>query len=287
MGKRSRRRVKPEKAERIPFVARTFEGLPGECDWVALREIVPAATATVTLLPDVAGGRGLEVCSLLPGGSPGLVRADGTVRLGLQVQHNFGDISRDLAAVVEQGLAAEPGTDLSLVESPGRGRRLQDLVDPDGGFDVRVHDGFDFWTADVEDPGGEVAAGLEAANAAAPPTVRLGEVDAAYWTRMGDRRYLRWVMPHEEDALLDALARLRVAEADRLGPDTRLIGMFRAHGLLVPVWEMDADIPAADLEEPASALAGRLADSLAAGGVLTTQERAARNGLANRQLTIR
>ncbi|HLR55574.1 MAG TPA: DUF5926 family protein, partial [Actinomycetales bacterium] len=28
------------------FVARPFEGLPNEVDWVALREIVPAATAT-------------------------------------------------------------------------------------------------------------------------------------------------------------------------------------------------------------------------------------------------
>ena len=32
-----------------PYVARTFAGLPGECDWVALREIVPAATAPLTL----------------------------------------------------------------------------------------------------------------------------------------------------------------------------------------------------------------------------------------------
>ena len=30
------------------FVARPFEGLAGECDWVAMREIVPAATAPLT-----------------------------------------------------------------------------------------------------------------------------------------------------------------------------------------------------------------------------------------------
>jgi Family of unknown function (DUF5926)/SEC-C motif len=29
------------------LVHRPFEGLPGECDWVALRELVPAATATL------------------------------------------------------------------------------------------------------------------------------------------------------------------------------------------------------------------------------------------------
>lgn len=286
MGKRSRRRVKPEKAERVPFVARTFEGLPGECDWVALREIVPAATATVGLVPD-AGERRLQVCSLLPGGAPGLVRSDGTVWLALQVQHNFGDISRDLAAVVENGLEAEPGAELSLVEAPGPGRRLQDLIDPESDFEVQVHDGFDFWVADAPDPTGEAAAGLEAANETAAPTVRLTTVDGAYWTKMGDRRYLRWVMPHDEERLLDAFARLRAAEADRLGPDTRLIGMFRAHGLLVPVWEAETEIPAADLEVPATELAGRLADALTVEADLTTQERAVRSGLTNRQLTIR
>ena len=31
----------------VEHVARPFEGLPGECDWVALREIVPAATVAV------------------------------------------------------------------------------------------------------------------------------------------------------------------------------------------------------------------------------------------------
>ncbi|MCL2732605.1 MAG: DUF5926 family protein, partial [Actinomycetia bacterium] len=31
------------------LVRRPFEGLPGECDWVALRELVPAATVELTL----------------------------------------------------------------------------------------------------------------------------------------------------------------------------------------------------------------------------------------------
>jgi len=60
MGKASRRRktgdqsVHPTRASDVsvapaPFVARPFEGLTGETDWVAMREVVPAATATVTL----------------------------------------------------------------------------------------------------------------------------------------------------------------------------------------------------------------------------------------------
>src|SRR4051794_41359082 len=42
--------------ESVRLVTRPFEGLPGECDWVALREVVPAATAPLTLRPDALAG---------------------------------------------------------------------------------------------------------------------------------------------------------------------------------------------------------------------------------------
>ena len=270
-----------------PFVARPFEGLPGECDWIALREIVPAATAEVSLRADVDTDRSIRVCSLLPMAAPGLVRPDGTIWLGLQVQHNYGDASRDLASVVESALETEPGNTVPAVGDPGQGRRMQDLIDPESGFVVQVHDGFDFWVEDVDDPSGEVAASLQAANDAAAPTARLTGVDAAYWTQMGDRRYLRWVLPYPEDILLDALARLHAAGDDRLGDGTRLIGSFRAHGVLVPVWELDEGVGPEALEEPASAFSDRLDEALADTSSLSSTQRSARAGLANRQLTIR
>lgn len=285
MGKKSRRRVKPAKAATMPFVARTFEGLAGECDWAAMRELVPSATATVGLAPSLQSERTLRVCSLLPGAAAGLVRPDGTIWLGLQVQHNFGDISRDLAAVVEQGLEAEPGVEIAL-DSPGVGRRLQDLIDPASDFDVTVHDGFDFWIEGVDDPTGEVAGALQGANEAVTPTVRLTGVEAAYRTEMGDRHYLRWVLPHDEDRLLAALARLKAAGREALD-GAPLIGMFRAHGLLVPVWEVRPDQEAGDLEAPVKAFGVILDELLADGSALTPEERAARSSLANRQLTIR
>ena len=121
------------------------------------------------------------------------------------------------------------------------GPRLQDLIDTSKPIEVKVHEGFDYWVGEnVEDPTGEVAAGLERANAAAAPTVRLESVDAAYWTQIGDRRYLRWVMPHTEDTLLDALARLHAAGSSALTEGSRLIGSFRALGVLAPVWELPA-----------------------------------------------
>jgi uncharacterized protein DUF5926/SEC-C motif-containing protein len=270
------------------FVARPFEGLPGECDLIAMREIIPAATAPVGLREGVADGdRAVQLCSLLPMAAPALSRADGGVWLGLQVQHGFGDPSRDLAAVLLKALASEPGAGVvGLTDAPGEGPRLQDLL-VDQPLEVTVHDGFDYWVAGVDDPSGETAASLESANAAVNPSSRLSSVEAAYWTDVGNREHLRWVMPYDEEPLLDALARLHVAGADTVAEGSRFVGMFRAHGRLVPVWDLPSGTGAEALEEPAARFGRELADTLADGRRLTSEERAARNGLANRQLTIR
>lgn len=288
MGKRSRLRnrqaTEPTK-KAMPYVARPFEGLNGERDWVALRHFVPAATAALTLRSDTT--RAVTACSLLPGAVPAMVRSSGDVWLGLQVQHAFGDASRELGFALEQALEAEPGTTISVVDDPGPGMRLQDLIDPEAPFDVHVHDGFDFWVADVDDPTGTVAASLESANEASWPTSRLTSVDAAYWTRMGQREYLRWVMPQPEDAVLDALARLHEADTDRLVDGSRLIGSFRAHGLVVPVWELPFDTGVEALEEPAEQLLSRFDEQLGVSEPLTAAQRSARSGLTSRQLTIK
>lgn len=266
------------------LVPRPFAGLADECDWIALREFVPAATAGLTLVGD---HRVVRVATVLPLAVPGLVRADGAVWLGLQTATGSGDPSRDLAHVLEEALAAPWGSSVSPPGLPGPGPRLQDLLDPDRPLAVVVHDSFNFWVegADHVDPA--VQASLERASAAATPTVRLAGVDAAYWCRLGEREHLRWVLPYEEDALLDALARLRAAGADTLGAGTRLLGTFRAHGLLVPVWDLVPGAGASPVESPARDLADRLADALTERGPLDAAQRRARAGLANRQLTLR
>jgi hypothetical protein len=269
------------------FVVRPFEGLPSECDLIAFREIVPAGTAEVTLTGEHQG-RKVNLVTLLPMAMPGLVRDDETIWIGLQTHNSTGDPSRDVGHAITAALATEPGNPIQLGDLLTDGPRLQDLIDASERLTVKVHDGFDFWVGEnVEDPSGEVAAGLERANAAAAPTVRLESVDAAYWTQIGDRRYLRWVMPHAEDTLLDALARLHAAGSSALSEGTRLIGSFRALGVLAPVWELPPDAEAADLEKPAAEFAVALDKALATEAPLTTEERAARAGLANRQLTIR
>jgi hypothetical protein len=217
-----------------------------------------------------------------------MFRDSGQVWLGLQVQHNFGDPSRDLGAVLELALAAaaedEPGI-IGLTAPPGPGPRLQDLVSGEE-LSVTVHDGFDYWIADVEDTD-ELTGALEQANAAATPTARLTQVEAAYWTDTGTKEHLRWVLPQPEDQLLDALARLHAAGRDAIVPDARLVGMFRAHGLLAPVWDLPRGTGAESLEDPAEAFAQALGNALADDSDLSGEERSARSGLANRQVTIR
>ncbi len=270
----------PGGAESV-YVARPFEGLPGECDIVALRELVPAATAPLQI---TGSDRTVVLCSLLPMAAPAMSRESGQVWLGLQVQHSYGDPSRDLAAVLQLALDSEPDV-VGLTSAPGPGPRLQDLV-TNTTLDVTVHEGFDYWVSDLTATD-ELEDALETANESATPTARLTSVEAAYWTDVGTKEHLRWVMPEPEDELLDALARLHVTGADVIVPGARLVGMFRAHGLLVPVWDLELGTGAEVLEEPAVAFKAALDEALALGTPLSSEERAARSGLANRQVTIR
>ncbi|MBE3073740.1 MAG: topoisomerase II [Actinobacteria bacterium] len=302
MGKASRRRkagsdnargtrTRDLLAASVPFVARPFEGLTGETDWVAIREVVPAATATVTFAAGAVAADGPQtaiVATVLPGGWSGLRRADGAVMVALQSGSTTGDASRDIAQVLLATAAAEAGTPLpSGPLATAATPRLQDVLDPVAPFEVTVHDGFDFWvpdTGELDDAGKE---SLERANAAALPTTKMESAPSAYWCRVGMRTYLRWVLPHNEDAATDALSRLHAASATSLGEDTRLLGAFRACGLLVPVWDLDPSLDAADYEHELARLAVRLDEALAQTGALSAEERRARSGLLSRQVTLR
>ncbi|MEV6395375.1 DUF5926 family protein [Streptomyces sp. NPDC051907] len=270
------------------LIQRPFEGLPGECDWVALRELVPAATVPLTLkggLPE--GVPSVTLATVLPMAWPALRRDDGSVLLGLQNDTSSGDLSRDLADTLQRALTAEPGTPVAAQRVPADGVRLQDLLDADAAFEPAVHSGFEFWIPESsENASPEVSASLERANAAAIPTVKLSSVDAAYWCETPEKNHLRWVMPHAEEKLLDALARLHAVGATSIGEGTRLVGSFRAHGLMVPVWDLPSAMGAEECEKPAAEFAERLAKALETDAPLSAEERRARGGLTNRQVTL-
>jgi hypothetical protein len=271
------------------FVPRPFEGLADEAEWIALRELVPAATAPLTLSPSLVdryGERSVTVATVLPMAWPALIKPDGRVFVGLQRNSQSGDASRDVALAILLALEGEPGEAVTMPPVPGRGERLQDIL-VDAPLAVTVRDGFEFWLDDeaTEDP--EVRASLERANASVYPTVRMAAAPAAYWCRVPDRAHLRWVLPDDEDAALNTLARLHAAGDLTLGDRTKFAGMFRAHGRLVPVWDLPEEPPGEEWEAPFGAFTKRYAEAYRVGGELTADERRVRQGLIGRQVTLR
>ena len=150
-----------------------------------------------------------------------------------------------------------------------------------------MHEGFDYWIDDVDDPDGVVGRVDGAANAAANPTARLTSVEAAYWTawatvapalgaavRRGARCSTRW-------PACTSPARTRSPRARGSS------GCSARTACSCPCGTCRSGTGAEVLEEPAARFASDLAEALADDADLTTEERAARSGLANRQVTIR
>ncbi|GIJ10657.1 DUF5926 family protein [Micromonospora andamanensis] len=271
------------------FVPRPFEGLVDEPEWIALRELVPAASAPLRLTPalvDEYGDRPVTLATVLPMAAPAMSRDDGHIFIGLQRHLQSGDVSRDLAESLLCALRTDPGAQVAVPPLPGPGPRLQDIL-VDGPLEVSLHEGFEFWLSPeaAEDP--TVRASLERANAAIYPTVRLTAARAAYWCQVTGKAHVRWVLPEAEEAALDALARLGAAGSLTLGEETRFAGMFRAHGRLVPVWDLPEETPADDWEQQVADFAKRYADALAETGPLDAAARRSRQGLLGRQLTLR
>ncbi|PFG20963.1 DUF5926 family protein [Serinibacter salmoneus] len=282
---------KPRRAV-VPFVARPFEGLPGESDWVALREVVPSAVAPVTTTAEY-GSREVQIVSLLPDLLPALHRADGVVQVALQTVGGSGDASRDIAHALLAALELEPGEALGSLDAPEPGPRLQDVLDLSGGFEVEVLSDFGYWLAPGQDSDPEIAGALDSANELIVPTqpvaVPDGETDlgTAYWCRMNGKEFLRWSVPQEDEATLDALARVHARRESELEEGARLIGAFRTCGVLIPVWELVRGTEADELPDAVAAMAEKLQAAFATTDALSPQERRARAGLISRQVNLR
>lgn len=310
---------------------RPFLGRQDEADLVALRELVPSATAPLTLSADHLAAhpghadRRIILGTMLPQAAPALVREDGEILVAMQTAVPGLDASRDIAGALLAALDAEPGTviDAPAASSPRLVEQLPgglaglpglaEVLDP-APLEITVHPGFGWWlpSSDGEDgPNQEVAAMLERANATVVPTARLTSVPAAYWCHPGDRWHLRWALPlaaptsgnasgdgnvgvgaggdvaRSEEALLDALARLAAADRLTVGPGSRFVGFFRADGLVVPVWDLAADMAPEQIEEPTAALHAAYQEALADEAPLDPAQRRIRAGLVGRSLTLR
>ncbi|WP_330186252.1 DUF5926 family protein [Dactylosporangium sp. AC04546] len=280
-----------EKREKIRdvYVGRPFQGLADEPEWIALRELVPAAAAPLKLAPALAekyGDREVILATVLPMAWPAMTKPDGRVFIGLQRHVQSGDVSRDLAVALLCALETPPGKTVAVPALPGLGERLQDVI-VNAPLDITVHTGFEFWLDDdaADDP--NVRASLERANASIFPTVKLAAAPATYWCRVTDRSHVRLVLGDDEDPALDALSRLSAAGGLLLGDNTKFAGMFRAHGLLAPVWDLPVDVEAEEWEAPVAEFAKRYAEALAVTEPLTAVERRSKQGLIGRLQPLR
>lgn len=282
--------AKPRKEKvRDVFVARPFENLPNEGDWVAMRELLPAATAELKLSSEYAeqvNGRKITLTTVLPLAWPAMARADGEIFVAMQRQFQSGDLSRDVAASLLAALAAQPGKPVAVPSRPGPGPRMQDLLDGEP-LNVELHDTFDYWLAQDAESTPQIQASMERANESIFPTKKLDGVDGAYWCVTPERSHVRIVLPQDEDAALNALARLRAADDLKLVDDSKFAGMFRAHGLLVPVWDLAQDTSAEDCHAPAAAFMDRYMKALESTDPLDSSARRAKDGLIGRQMTLR
>lgn len=268
----------------LTFVSRPFVDLPGECDWVAMREIVPAALAEVKLKND---DRRVFIVTALPNAIAALHRKDGVILVGLQTPTTSGDASRDVAGALLAALDSEPGDAIGAAD-PKNTVRLQDLLDLNAPFEVEVTEGFDFWFAEDEVLSSEIKRNLEELAEGMVGTVRIkAPIGAAYWCEFPDRSVVRWVLDTDEEKALNALARLSASGSLTLGEGSRYLGAFRADGLLVPVWEVDQAKPARGFEVPLVALHRDFDLALANQTPLSIDERRARAGIVGRQLTLR
>ncbi|MFD8492561.1 DUF5926 family protein [Amycolatopsis sp. NPDC059657] len=291
MGKGGRKKG-PKTTDRKPkvrdvFVGQPFEGLAAEPELIALREFVPSATARLTLKDS---DKKVTLGTVLPMAAAAFVRSDGEAFIGMQVQTRSSDISRDLGRALKWVADAKPGDVLAVPDTlsePGEGERLQDLLVADAELDVELHQDFAWWLPEDADASGEVALSLERANSAIMPTERLGT--GSYWVLAGEKAHLRWVRPEQENLLLQALARLSAAGEIGLGEGSRYAGSFRAHGLLVPVWDLDPEAHAREWADAATQLGTRLDGALKSLDTepLNAAERRSRDGLIGRQLTLR
>ncbi len=102
------------------LVHRPFEGLPGKCGWVALRELLPAAMVELPLKGGQPEGvPSVTLATVLPMAWPALRCDDGSVLLGLQNDTASGDISRGLTPKARSSRLCTAASS----SGPGRGKR--------------------------------------------------------------------------------------------------------------------------------------------------------------------
>lgn len=268
---------------------RPYDGFAMETDLIALQEFVPSAYFT----PEVKGiDRKVNIASVLPGAVAALLRSaedGGEAFVALQTQHRGNNPHRDLAYVLNWVKDAEPGQSLEVGIADGTEPELTEFLDKDMQEEITVSQDFNWWLTEDQQGNPQVLATLQRANDSVLPSYRV-EADikgAAWWIDPGEKAHIRWVRQDDENQLLDALARLHAAGELHLGEGSKFAGVFRTHGVLVPVWDLDNTKEHGTWSAGLETLDKKLDEALAKTDALTADEQKAKQTIISREVTIR
>lgn len=252
---------------------RPFGGLAVEAELIALQEFVPSACARTKLVD----GTEFTLGTVLPGAVAAYVTEDGERFVALQTTSHSQNRGRDLAFVLNWLKDAAPGSTLESARNDGSQPELKEIFNPES-IEVVNQDTFEWW------PGNLDANTLARFNDSIVPSFPV--TPSAWWVDAGDKAHIRWVRTDEEQPLLDALARVSAAGNLNLGENTKFAGVFRTHGVLVPVFDLD---PAAghDYADQLAEVDAHITKALAVDAPLTSEERRALENIKSRQVTIR
>lgn len=301
MAKASRRNRRQQQRRRrpyrppIPFVARPFEGLAIERDLVAMREIIPAAVLPARTNGEL-GDVEFDFVTLLPNGIPAMVREDGRILVGLQTRTSSPDLSHDLGGALKAAveMADKGGTGNVTFDVRDPAPRLQDVVaeeflvsedDSDEMF-LELEPDFSYWFTEEEAEDADTQMALTQSREEIVPTEEVPASPGMYWCEMNNN-FVRYLTQTGEDELFTALARLQVSGDASMGENSKFVGAFRAAGIAIPVFQVDNELSAEELEEPAAAFHQKLSEALENTEPLDHDEKRARAGLVSRQVTIR
>lgn len=270
------------------FVSRPFEGLACEAQLVMLAEFLASATAPLPLAKSqktVPSGVKVTAATLLPNAFRGIRVSGKSMFLGLQNTFNSGDRSRDAADAIEILADAGPQEYADCQSAVEPGDRLNEIIAADQLLNVTVHEDFEWWHETGVVDGFEVE-DLEDLNSSVIAADPIEGVPAAYLVHLPQRPQIRLALPYPEEASTDAYARLTVAKAEGLGDGTKLLGNFRAHGILVSVWDIATE-DASHMVAPVQRFLQRFSETVASTAALTSDERRARQSVVAKHVTIR
>lgn len=288
---------------------RPFDGLALEADLIALQEFVPSAYLQIAgpgvEAPEGADASGVTfdrpvyLATVLPGAVAGLRRHDaegGAAYVALQSQHRGHNPHKDLAFALAWAAQAQPGASLEVGVADGTEPDLRSLPTVLGGDSadasaIAVEQDFDWWLPEAQREDPQIRATLQQANDSVLPSYRV-DADvhgAAWWINPGEKAHIRWVYPGDEEQLLAALARVMAAGALHLGEGSKFAGVFRTHGVLVPVWDLDNTLDAQHWAEGLAALDAAIREAVDSGEgrSLTAEEQKARQTIISREVTLR